>query len=131
MREIKFRAWDTKAKKMVYTCQYLPPFKCNEKEDIWIMLQYTGLKDKNGKEIYEGDIVKTKVGVGSIVYMAKAAIDHEYSIEEIIPAFLIKWHDESSSCSFIYKSEKKELEVIGNIYENPELLKGEKLNNDA
>ena len=74
--------------------------------------QYTGLKDKNGKEIYEGDIVKW-------VSMYKCA-SKKSSID------VIRW-DEETVCFLllpcIHEPHAAEMEIIGNIYENPELLK--------
>jgi len=90
-------------------------------EEDLILMQSTGLHDKNGKEIFEGDIVhEDGIGNAEIVFMDKAWLDREYSEPDIIPAFLMKWHDESSSCSFIKKG--TQVEIIGNIHENPELL---------
>lgn len=113
-REIKFRAWVKQDNEWFYT--YLDieedDFCGNE---IWLdydkcatIEQYTGLKDKNGKEIYEGDILQID--------------DH------ILGDFVVVWHNfgwkikrsvgyESLS---VHKSE--DCTVIGNIHENPELL---------
>lgn len=126
MREIKFRVWDTENKEIlrvqeldfedtfyggrlsIRTEQYNDYFDI---EDM-ILMQYTGLHDKNGKEIYEGDIVKVR----------------RYSSFEIEVVkfdkgcFYAGMHYGSSTRSTVKLIQPKLTEVIGNIYENKELL---------
>lgn len=114
MREIKFRAWN--GIKMDYNpCgdEYNGPTPINslfEPEILALMkyelMQYTGLKDKNGKEIYENDIIKWPTG----------------AVSEM------KFEHTGCGCHdgygwFISPDEAPTVEVIGNIYSNPELLK--------
>ena len=65
MREIKFRAWDSFNKIMMFSESYisvlLAYYLKGKQPPSGILMQYTGLKDKNGKEIYEGDIVRWKL----------------------------------------------------------------------
>ena len=121
-REIKFRAYHHLTKKIINpeevsnkTLGKNPIEWHNERK--WTLMQYTGLKDKNGKEIYEGDIVSIEYGKGVVEYSEKQAM------------FIINWigdneaYNESLAYNprnYIYGKTRKDIEVIGNIYENPE-----------
>ena len=132
-RTIKFRAWDKEYEKMTYfdeeDYEYKPPlvfrldqvfkkddnyddyedFEYNDITDKVEIMQYTGLHDKNGKEIYEGDIVKSFF------------VDTDEAGNEIYKYYIIEVKYDEVLCS--YKIDKfMNLEVIGNIYENKELL---------
>jgi len=133
MREIKFRAWDKRNKEMADS--KILWLKLNgaelthislKKKDFGIfdfidqveLMQYTGLKDKNGKEIYEGDIV---TGYTSYENDNDA---REWTVNK--PAN-VYWDEEF--CAFYpfylnarWRCNVVDIEVIGNIYENPELL---------
>lgn len=78
--------------------------------------QFTGLKDKNGKEIYEGDILKTKYNKRDFIVWIK--YDEEYAQFVTRCAEFIL---DEEPLGDLYESR---MEVIGNVYENPELLKG-------
>jgi len=128
MRKYKFR-YVFKHKKDG-DCQYLF-FTIEEiengyaKEMIYAMKQdgytlvdrneFTGLKDKNGKQIYEGDVLINPKDIrGEIKYVPEYA------------AFLAYWkHDGECGYDYLDKGILMKCEVIGNIYENPELLKGD------
>lgn len=111
MREIKFRAWDRVNNKFLSeedimidaNGQLLHNEACMRKNDDYELMQYTGLTDKNGNEIYEGDILKTREGVGTVYYEAPSfSVTNEYQ-----QVFSACHHD---------------FEIIGNIHENLELL---------
>ena len=145
MREIKFRAWDKENKKMLspetllkrnYFINSLTgkirfdtdnscsdpdccggPFPQWEDNDDLIVLQYTGLKDKNGKEIYEGDIIEATAKLQGFV-------------------MCVIWDSQDAGWRVNYYNGTKpiqdwlcmyqQLEVIGNIYQHPHLLKDSK-----
>lgn len=118
-REIKFRAWDITSKTMAYLGPYCY-LKIFDDENL-IISQFTGLRDKNGKEIYEGDIVRCfEDGLDDI---ADDGTIHQvrYCSQDDYPAFeLDPWDGDCNGLSN-YKAYGS-IEVIGNIYENPELL---------
>ena len=109
MREIKFRAWDKKNKKFVYL-ELLNNREIKvdsfEATNIESWKQYTGLKDKNGKEIYEGDIILySDIVEPKIVEFRKGV-------------FCYKMHEKA-----YHIFDETQCNIIGNIYENPKLLK--------
>ena len=126
MREIKFRAWDKDSNAMIVNSTRKISFKgdVDGGEDL-ILMQYTGLKDINGKEIYEGDIIgiktKNKPAYISEVLFKEGEfcyfdLDYTNKHKKNYPLNAISSeegvdHDGSHICK-----------VVGNIYENPKLL---------
>jgi len=158
-RELKFKAWDKEAKEMVYHLTDDIMFCFNENTELEVrywscdpidknygywelldcdILQYTGLKDSEGKEIYEGDIIKHKQGeqqkklyeyIGIIkfydgsFFISTNGIRSNLLLSDINGIGEILWHYEGRYGNPSYYYIAKDFEVIGNIYENPELLK--------
>lgn len=170
MREIKFRGKRIDDGRWVYGQYFMTPltdensgtkpedgwfFLCGESRhcivqdgasfviDVETLGQYTGLKGKNGKEIYEDDILKTPCDI-------EGSIHGSYSFQEVIyrnGTWIVQYlksetgfklprgytagllidaydHDMESLVFYDNSLESTEIEVIGNIYENPELLEG-------
>lgn len=133
MREIKFRFWDMADKILTYFTlanAYEVPVKILK---LYPIMQFTGLLDKNGKEIYEGDVVM----VGEIRFTI--AWYHQSSAFWLIsttssssttnmsssgvPARDWNWLDGGKAINWHHILKTAPVEIIGNIYENPELLK--------
>lgn len=144
MREIKFRAWDKKLNKIWHSFdfpdQYLMMFDGTIVDrngydwmglglgefvyDRFELMQFTGLFDKNGKEIYEGDIVKISYGTAIVKFINECG------------AFMLYWIDDNEANMELvafsnngYRAgrsrawEKDIPEIVGNIYQNQELIK--------
>ena len=132
-REIKFRAWDGKKIHYYELETFVIQFngilgKFNKRtrsydQVNWELMQYTGLKDKNGKERFEDDIVLitwTTDSKGGYLQSSDAYVDHKMIA-------VIKYYREGfayfdSKDKQINFPKNADIEVIGNVYENPELL---------
>lgn len=126
-RELKFRAWDKENEEyrngydvlLRYDGSAISRYALGALDTDMpvnaIIEQYTGLKDKNGKEIYEGDIVKIEA-YSRFYQVVYRKWDCSFVFE----------NDEYEDIVHIFKDFPDKYEVIGNIHENPELLGGKK-----
>lgn len=152
MRTLRFRAWDKRYKFMFNVLSVnwksageISIIRGIHKNEVclvpsqdFVLMQYTGLKDKNGKEIYEGDIcrcihseqngnnpfkkieqVYTRPGGFSL--FGKPMQDFSYESNNRLTAFNWKTDRSINISEYYYKI--YDIEVIGNIYENPDLIK--------
>ena len=125
MRAIEFRAYDARRKKMVYRTLFEMNWYYTDKNDengchlaygiaqrdrnTLEVMQYTGLKDRNGVKIFEGDIVKYLDWLPKIITYGDPS--------NPVCGFVL-----SKTLGTLYENDSNDMEVIGNIYESPELL---------
>ena len=128
MRELEFRVWEEREKEYdtwsyildengnLFRNAYGALICCDKKD--YIIEQYTGLKDKNGQKIYEGDIVTFKVERFNNVTLGFESEDWHTAV--------VEWNQDDACYSFMVRdvpfSVRYEAEVIGNIHKQPELL---------
>ena len=137
MREIKFRAWNKEEKRMYWNvqaaydtlhCHNVPDdskdcdclalthdfspcsFGSVLSDENYVVMQFTGLKDKNGREIYEGDIV------------VECSTSHRCD-PEVVVYMENEWCEDGFYTGYLFWSGSRNYEVMGNIYENPKLAK--------
>jgi hypothetical protein len=112
MREIKFRVYDHDKKQMLLPGKDIIILSNNgvtADTETWSIMQFTGLKDKNGKEVFEGDILSDE--------------------DEFVPELdIVEWNTKTARWVFPeaiggYYPLNESRAVIGNVYENPDLLK--------
>ena len=121
MREIKFRTWhkekkimgevlgiDILHKEIFFSNEDVDCYEHTDFKDVELM-QYTGLKDKNNKEIYEGDIVTLHNSRYKVIFKTEGA------------RFVLRNDEFELEITFINNNNER-MEIVGNIYENSELL---------
>jgi len=130
-RIIKFRAWNPLDKQIYYPDRNLQVWELLRGYSDENLMQFTGLLDKNGKEIYEGDIVgertltdSPRLGVVKFGEYANPFNSDEFTKHQ---GFYVDWNCDMTRRDLgFWTGHKLDFEVIGNIYENPELLNSTK-----
>lgn len=115
-RQIKFRAWEKNLKEMIPVGEIDFNSLMINQSTTWRfideveLMQYTGLFDKNGTEIYEGDLVSDLLNgsLGEVIFDEGC--------------YLVDWEDELTTITLHQNIREFDVVVVGNIYENPELL---------
>jgi uncharacterized phage protein (TIGR01671 family) len=124
MRQIKFRVWDSGEKRYLMDGEYMIDAQggvhylgnlriTSELADGCIIQQFSGLNDKYGAEIYEGDIIK---------YDPFNEKDYKNTVVQVCDLAAFHWWQELGNMINEYKN-KCNVQVIGNFYENPDLIK--------
>lgn len=129
----KFRVWDQERKEMLEDVQDYPnPFCDWQLDNSYILMQYTGLLDKNSKEIFESDVIRWDDASGGKYWRVAQVLWGEQGcwVFRTIKGKCINCYEDYSHDfqmgSFIYtpdtSSHGNVMEILGNIYENPDLL---------
>ena len=124
MRKIKFRAWDKENEKMMKVSSlHLENKEISVKENgtfhlfrMQDLMQYTGVKDKNGKEIYENDLISCNKHKNIVVFFEGGCFKVKY----------LRNSTTTITCTLNSFLEKYKCKISGNIYEHPELLEEQK-----
>lgn len=133
MRDFKFRGREKESNKWVFG--YARHWKCcygdewhiqGENDNVHIVIpetvgQFTGLKDHKGREIYEGDIVKVVDDGEESFHVVKYMINEDYLAFDLVPRLNVDCNG-LAYCEHYYDDNVR-MYVIGNIYDNPELLR--------
>ena len=118
MRQIKFRTWDSAEKKIIQNCAALDGYiywqdnqgyrSCKFSDARFILMQFTGLQDKSGKEIWERDVTQNDYGIKfQIVWLENECCFAQQRCDDFKEKYAMNWNSK---------------EVLCNIYNNPELL---------
>ena len=110
MKTIKFRVWDKKRNKWIYPIRDITNNFNSKGNEHLVFEQFTGLTDRNGVEIYKGDILKTDT------------INQYVDWNQTLVCYGLRQSKNSATRSIDSEFDVSMFEVIGNIHDNPELL---------